>query len=72
MNHVVGEIRDGWQLWNVLTPITLLLDTGAEFAKIPTPRDYRLSSLPLCMTMFANAAEFVDCKVDSIRLFYLC
>ena len=74
MNHVVGGMHDEWQLCNVVTPITLLLDTGAEFAKIPISQghSYIQPSLPLYMTKLANAAEIIDCKVESVRLFSLC
>ena len=74
MNHVVGETRLTREFCNVVTPMIPLLDTGAEFAKPSISQGYQHNwpFLPLCMTVLANNAEFVDCKINSIWFFSSC
>ena len=74
MNNILDSTPLGWELCPFKTPITLLLDKGAEFAKVSISRTYSHRSPSLClrMTMLANSSEFVDCKINPVRLFYLC
>ena len=74
MSTLLDSIHDDSELSNLVTPIALLLDTGAEFANLSmSPRlSHRWVFLPLRMTLFANSTEFVDCKVNSIRLVSPC
>ena len=73
MNNVLGSVPDYLELCNFVTRITLLLDTGAEFANLSSSRGHRWPfrwlSLPIRMTLIASSAELVDCKVNSVRLF---
>ena len=68
MNYVVGEMHHTWDICNVVTPMILLLDTGAEFANLSISQGYQYNwpFLPLYMTVLANNAGFVYCKIKSV------
>ena len=74
MSTLLDSMYDNSKLSNLVTPIALLLDKGAEFANLSiSPRlSHEGMFLPLRMTLLANFTEFVDCKVSSIRLVSPC
>ena len=73
MNEFLGYMPTNLEFCNLITPITLLLDAGAEFANLSISQgSLRLQFLAIRMTTIASSAEFVDCKFDSVRLFSLC
>ena len=73
MSEFLGFMPTNFEFCNFITPITLLLDAGAEFANLSISQgSSRWQFLTLRMTTIASSAEFVDCKVDLVRLFSLC
>ena len=74
MSTLLGSMPNDLELCNFVNPIALLLDMGAEFANLSISRllSRTWPSLPRRMTLFANSTEFVDCKVNSIRLVPPC
>ena len=75
MTKVLSSLPYNANFYSFVKPFALLFDTGAEFANLSTPGVYYWSAwcyVPLRMTMIANSAEFVDCKIDPVPLFSLC
>ena len=79
MNHFVLEQSPAASPCDVVTSITRLLDTGAEFAKFSIGQPHRRTPLPIWMarhtplpiwiTLYTSSVEFVDGNLNLFRGF---
>ena len=68
MNYFALETFSRLDLLDFATSTTRLLDTGAEFGNFR--KHTRITDLPIWMAKYADSTEFVDCKLNCVRLFY--
>ena len=71
MSHLLGLLSSDLESRDFVNHIAVLFDTGAEFTNLSRMRLPPWQNLSTCMTLLANSAEFVDCKIKFVQLLSL-
>ena len=72
MNHFVYELSLAASPCDVVTSITRLLDTGAEFAKFSIGQPHERIPWPIWMTEYTSSVEFVDGNLNLFLRLSFC